>query len=135
MQIIAAVVLAGSAMTSASTDALPVRTAATNFTIAPAKLVTHIQTAAHLYSPGQEMPEHVHSVPVVCFVTKGAFIVSIGAAPPRRADVGEAILEPVGTVTHLIRNASGRRTAELGCAFLAGSDDGSLTAMLKRGGR
>ncbi len=77
------------------------------------------------------MPEHMHPVPVICFVTKGSFLVSIGASSVRRANVGETTIEPAGTVVHYFRNASPKDPAQLNCASLAGPDDKVLSVMLE----
>jgi quercetin dioxygenase-like cupin family protein len=110
--------------------AIPVRTPTGTFTIAPAKAVTRVELTRVDFSPGQEMPEHMHPVPVVCFVTKGSFLVSIGASPVRHAGVGETTLEPAGTVVHYFRNASPNEPAQLNCALLAGTEDKVLSVML-----
>lgn len=109
---------------------IPVRTPVGSLPIAPAKPVTHVEMTRVDFLPGQAMPEHMHPVPVVCFVTKGSFTVSIGASPVRRVSVGETTLEPAGTVVHYFRNASATRTAQLNCALLAGPDDKVLSVML-----
>src|SRR5579872_4467866 len=83
---------------------IPVRTAIGSFPVTPAKQITHVEMSRVDFLPGQEMPEHMHPVPVVCFVTKGSFFVSIGASPVRRVSVGETTLEPAGTVVHYFRN-------------------------------
>lgn len=118
--------------TFATAAAIPLRTPIGSFSIAPAKRVTHIEMTRADFLPGQEMPEHVHPVPVVCFVTKGSFLVSIGSSPVRRVGVGETTLEPAGTVVHYFRNVSATEPAELNCAFLAGSSDKVLSIMLNK---
>jgi len=77
------------------------------------------------------MPEHMHPVPVVCFVTKGSFLVSIGATPVRRVGVGDTTLEPAGIVVHYFRNAT-KDPAQLNCASLAGPEDKALSVMLNQ---
>ena len=77
------------------------------------------------------MPEHMHPVPVICFVTKGSFLTSIGAAKVQRVSEGEATLEPAGAVVHYFRNASTTHPAQLVCALLAGKDDTVLSVMLQ----
>jgi quercetin dioxygenase-like cupin family protein len=110
--------------------AIPVRTPIGSFPIAPAKPVTHVELTRVDFLPGQDMPEHMHPVPVICFVTKGSFLVSIGASPVRRVGVGETTLEPAGTVVHYFRNASSKKPAQLNCASMAGPDDKVLSVML-----
>jgi quercetin dioxygenase-like cupin family protein len=111
--------------------AIPLRTTIGSFPIAP-KSVTHIELTRVDFRPGQEMPEHLHPVPVVCFVTKGSFVVSIGATPIRHVGVGQTTLEPSNTVVHYFRNASAKDPAQLNCALLAGPDDKVLSVMLNR---
>ena len=76
------------------------------------------------------MPEHMHPVPVVCFVSKGTFLVSIGRAPVRTVTVGDTTLERAGEIVHYFRNASARESGQLFCATLAGPDDKQLSVML-----
>lgn len=108
---------------------IPVRTPVGSFQIAPSKAVTHLELTRVDFLPGQEMPEHMHPVPVVCFVTKGSFLVSIGATPVRRVAVGDTTLEPAGIVVHYFRNAT-KDPAQLNCASLAGPEDKTLSVML-----
>ena len=111
--------------------AIPVRTPIGSFPIA-AKSVTRVEMSRVDFLPGQEMPQHVHPVPVVCFVTKGSFLVSIGAAPVRNVGVGETTFEQPNTIVHYFRNASPKDPAQLNCALLAGPDDKVLSIMLKQ---
>lgn len=109
---------------------IPVRTPIDSVSIAPAKPVTRVELTRVDFLPGQDMPEHMHPVPVVCFVARGSFLVSIGASPVRRVDTGDATFEPAGTVVHFFRNASATDPAQLDCAMLAGPDDKVLSVML-----
>jgi quercetin dioxygenase-like cupin family protein len=111
---------------------IPVRTPIGSFPIEPAKPVTHVETTRVDFLPGQEMPEHMHPVPVVCFVSKGTFLVSIGRAPVRTVTVGGTTLERAGEVVHFFRNASARERGQLFCATLAGPDDKQLSVMLNK---
>lgn len=115
--------------TLAGAETIPIRTPIGSFPVGPSKSVTHVELTRVDFLPRQEMPEHMHPVPVVCFVTKGSFLVSIGASPVRRVSVGETTLEPAGTVVHYFRNAS-NGSAQLNCASLAGPDDKILSVML-----
>jgi quercetin dioxygenase-like cupin family protein len=125
---IAAMLLAA----AAATGPIPVRTPVGSFPIEPAKSVSRVETTRADFLPGQEMPEHMHPVPVVCFVAQGSFLVSIGRAPVRTARVGETTLERAGEVVHYFRNASATEPAQLYCAILAGPDDKQLSVMLNR---
>lgn len=114
---------------------IPVRVPIGSFPISPSKAVTHVELTRVDFLPAQEMPEHMHPVPVVCFVTKGIFLVSIGSSPVRRVGVGETTLEPAGTVVHYFRNASPNKPAQLNCASLAGPEDKVLSVMLDQRGQ
>lgn len=111
---------------------IPTRTPIGSFPIAPAKPVTHVETTRVDFLPGQEMPEHMHPVPVVCFVAKGSFAVSIGREPVRTVTVGDTTLERAGEVVHYFRNLSAKDPAQLYCAILAGPDDKQLSVMLNK---
>ena len=120
------------AAAATATAPIPVRTPAGSFPIEPAKAVTHVETTRVDFLPGQEMPEHMHPVPVVCFVAQGSFLVSIGATPIRAVTVGDTTLERAGEVVHYFRNASATKPGQLYCAILAGPDDKQLSVMLNR---
>ena len=111
-------------------QANPIRTPVQTFDIAPPKPVARVEMVRVDFLPGQQMPEHMHTVPVVCFVSKGAFLVSIGTAPVRRVELGQATLETPNAVVHYFRNVSSTEPAQLNCAFLAGSTDRELSVML-----
>lgn len=109
---------------------IPVRTPIAVLPIAPAKAVSRVETTRVDFAPGQAMPRHKHTVPVVCFVTAGEFRVKIGDAPEARAAQGSATLEPAGVVVGYFRNASATAPAQLTCASLAGDADTVLNVML-----
>src|SRR5690348_470562 len=111
---------------------IPTRTPIGSLAVAPAKPVSHVEMTRVDFLPGQVMPEHLHPMPVVCVVSKGTFEASIGRQPPQRVTVGQTTIEPAGTVVHYFRNLSGRKSAELYCASLAGPDDKQLSVMLSR---
>jgi quercetin dioxygenase-like cupin family protein len=117
---------------AAAGASIPVRTPIGSFQLAPSKNVSHVEMTRVEFGPGQIMPEHMHPVPVVCVVSKGAFEASIGRQAPRRVTVGETTIEPAGTVVHYFRNLSPRDSAELYCASLAGPDDQQLSVMLSK---
>jgi quercetin dioxygenase-like cupin family protein len=120
-------------MTQVAANAvIPVRTPVASFPIDPAKPVTHVEAMRVDFVPGQQMPEHVHPVPVVCFVAKGSFAVSVGSAPVRIVRVGEATLERAGETVHYFRNLSKTEAAQLYCSVLAGANDKQLTVMLPK---
>jgi quercetin dioxygenase-like cupin family protein len=114
----------------AAAEPIPIRTPVGSLPIEPAKSITHVEMTRVDFLPGQEMPEHMHPVPVICFVTKGAFLVSIGTSPVLRVGIGDTTLEPAGMVVHYFRNASRNDPAQLNCALLAGPDDRVLSVML-----
>lgn len=113
----------------AAAAAVPVRTPIGSFPIEPSKSISRVELTQVDFFPGQQMPAHMHPVPVICFVTKGAFLVSIGTSPVRRVGIGGTTLEPPGAVVHYFRNVS-KGPGQLNCAFLAGPDDKKLSVML-----
>ena len=117
---------------AAAAAPIPIRTPIGNFAVAPAKPVSRVEVNRVDFLPGQVMPEHMHPVPVVCVVSKGSFLASVGTDPPRRLNVGETSIEPAGAVVHYFRNLSATEAAELYCAVLAGPDDKVLSIMLKQ---
>jgi quercetin dioxygenase-like cupin family protein len=123
-----ACLLAGSAL--AQPAPIPTRTPLAIFPIAPAKPVSRVETTRVDFLPGQAMPRHKHTVPVICFVSKGDFLVRIGDAPERKAAFGTATYEPPEVVIQYFRNASTTEPAQLECAVLAGDKDTVLNVML-----
>jgi quercetin dioxygenase-like cupin family protein len=121
-------VLALAANTSAAP--IPVRTPIGSLAVAPAKTVTHVEMTRVDFAPGQDMPKHMHPVPVVCVVSKGVFLASIGDQSPRQVSVGDTTIEPAGTVVHFFRNLSKDEPGQLYCSTLAGPDDKQLSVML-----
>jgi quercetin dioxygenase-like cupin family protein len=111
---------------------IPIRTPIGSFPIQPAKSVTHVETTRVDFLPGQVMPEHMHPVPVICFVSKGSFLASIGSNPVRKISVGDTTIERAGEVVHYFRNASATEPGQLYCAILAGPDDKQLSVMLNK---
>jgi len=111
---------------------IPTRTPIGSFPVDPAKSVIRVDTTRVDFLPGQEMPEHMHPVPVICFVAKGSFAVSIGREPVRTVNAGDTTIERAGEVVHYFRNLSARDPARLYCAILAGPDDKQLSVMLNK---
>jgi quercetin dioxygenase-like cupin family protein len=128
MRIVGMIALALAA--GAAAAPIPTRTAVGSFVIDPTKTVSHVEMWRVDFLPGQQMPEHMHPVPVVCFVSKGSFAVSIGGAPVRTVSVGETTIEPTGETVHFFRNTSAKDAAQLYCAVLAGAGDKQLSVML-----
>jgi quercetin dioxygenase-like cupin family protein len=124
MHILAALLLTG------APASIPVRQPLGVLDIAPGKMVDRVEMNRVVFAPGQEMPRHKHNVPVVCFVTKGSFLVSIGEMPVRTVYSGEVTLEAAGAIVNFFRNASAKTPAELHCAALAGKADKELNVML-----
>ena len=116
----------------AGAEPIPIRAPIGSFAVAPAKAVSRVEMTRVDFLPGQEMPEHLHPVPVVCVVSKGSFAASIGREPERRVTVGDTTIEPAGEVVHYFRNLSKRDPAQLYCAILAGPDDKQLSVMLNK---
>jgi quercetin dioxygenase-like cupin family protein len=111
---------------------IPTRVPIGSFPIAPAKTVSRVETTRVDFMPGQEMPEHMHPVPVICFIAKGSFLVSIGSEPVRTVTVGDTTIERAGEIVHYFRNVSATDPAQIYCAILAGADDKELSVMLNK---
>jgi quercetin dioxygenase-like cupin family protein len=111
---------------------IPTRTPIGSFPIDPAKSVTRVDTTRVDFLPGQQMPEHMHPVPVICFIAKGSFAVSIGREPVRTVNSGDTTIERAGEVVHYFRNLSATEPAQLYCAILAGPDDKQTSVMLTK---
>src|SRR5881394_2396763 len=111
---------------------IPVRTPIGSLAVTPAKSVTHVEMTRVDFLPGQEMPKHMHPVPVVCVVSKGSFLASIGDGPPRQVGVGDTTIEPAGEIVHFFRNLSKSEPGQLYCSTLAGPDDKQLSVMLDK---
>jgi quercetin dioxygenase-like cupin family protein len=109
---------------------IPQRTPLAVLPIAPGKRVDRVETTRVAFQPGQAMPRHKHTVPVVCFVTKGDFLVAIGDRPEVRVAQGGVTFEAAGEIVRYFRNASATAPAELSCASLAGDEDKVLNVML-----
>ena len=130
MRIVGMIVVAMAA--GAPAAPIPTRTEVGSFAIEPTKPVSHVEMWRVDFLPGQQMPEHMHPVPVVCFVAKGTFLVSIGKAPVRTVTVGDATIEPAGETVHYFRNMSSKEPAQLYCSVLAGATDKQLSVMLSK---
>jgi quercetin dioxygenase-like cupin family protein len=127
------IIFAGAALLASSAQAsppIPTRHPLAVIPITPGKAVSRVETTEVDFLPGQAMPTHRHTVPVICFVSKGAFRVKIGDAPERLAAAGTTTYEPPGVTVHYFKNASATAHAELLCASLAGSEDKVLNVML-----
>ena len=130
MRIVGMVALATAA--GATAAPIPTRTAVEILGNEPPKAVCSVEMWRVDFLPGQQMPEHMHPVPVVCFVSKGTFLVSIGKAPVRTVSVGATTIEPAGETVHYFRNTSAKQPAQLYCSVLAGADDKQLSVMLAK---
>jgi quercetin dioxygenase-like cupin family protein len=117
---------------AAASATIPTRTPIGSLPVAPSKTVTHVEMMKVEFLPGQAMPQHMHSVPIACVVSKGSFAVSIGRDPVRTASLGDTTIEPAGVVVHYFRNLSATAPAELYCAILAGPDDTKYSVMLNK---
>ena len=125
--LVSAAALAPAALSQAP---IPTRTPLAVIPIAPSKSVDRVETNRVDFLPGQAMPRHKHTVPVICFIARGDFLVKIGDAPERRAVQGTTTYEPPEVTVHYFRNASATEPAQLLCASLAGKDDKVLNVML-----
>ena len=118
------------ALPAQAQTSIPSRTPLAVIPIAPGKLVARVETTRVDFLPGQAMPAHRHTVPVICFISQGDFLVRIGDEPERRASFGTTTYEPPGVTVHYFRNASTTAPAQLQCASLAGPEDKVLNVML-----
>jgi quercetin dioxygenase-like cupin family protein len=116
--------------TAVAQTPIPARTPLAVIPIAPGKRVDRVETTRVDFQPGQAMPAHKHTVPVICFVSKGDFLVRIGDEAEHRAAFGTTTYEPPGVTVHYFRNASATAPAQLQCASLAGAEDKVLNVML-----
>jgi quercetin dioxygenase-like cupin family protein len=114
----------------AQAPAIPSRTPLEMIPVLPAKPVSRVETTRVDFAPGQVMPRHRHTVPVICFVTKGDFLTKIGDDDERVAPLGTVTYEPAGVVVSYFKNASRSASAQLLCASLAGFEDKVLNIML-----
>jgi quercetin dioxygenase-like cupin family protein len=115
---------------AAAPPGIPTRTPLAEIPLDPSKQVSRVVTTKVDFLPGQAMPAHLHTVPVICFVVQGDFRVSIGDEPERAAPQGSVTYEPPNVTVHYFRNASASAPAQLQCASLAGPDDKVLNRML-----
>jgi len=122
--------LAAIAGVAAAQAPIPARAPLAVIPVAPGKTVSRVETTRVDFAPGQAMPRHKHTVPVICFIAKGDFLVKIGDAPERRAAEGTTTFEPPETTVHYFKNASATAPAQLLCASLAGDADKVLNVML-----
>jgi quercetin dioxygenase-like cupin family protein len=125
-----AVLTAAFPVAAAAQPAIPQRTPLAVLPIAPGKRVDRVETTRVAFLPGQAMPTHKHTVPVVCFVTRGDFLVAIADRPEVRVAQGGVTLEGPGEIVRYFKNASATAGAELTCASLAGNEDKVLNVML-----
>jgi quercetin dioxygenase-like cupin family protein len=109
---------------------LPVRVPLGEVALTEAKSVERVIVMRVNFGPGQAMPRHVHSAPVVCLVESGSFEVRIGDAAARSVRAGAVTLEPANVEIGWFRNESASAPASLICTFLAGRDDHELSRML-----
>ncbi|HYJ52363.1 MAG TPA: cupin domain-containing protein [Allosphingosinicella sp.] len=117
-------------MLAQAAPSLPVRVPLGEVPLPEAKSVERVIVMRVNFAPGQAMPRHVHSAPVVCLVEHGRFEARIGDAPARTVGVGEVTLEPANVEIGYFRNLSASEPASLVCTFLAGHDDHELARML-----
>jgi len=132
LRILKGLTMAGAALllSAMATAQAPIRTPLRVFPVDPGKSINRIETTQVDFAPGQIMPRHKHTVPVVCFVTRGAFMVKIGDAPEAPVSEGAVTYELPGVVVGYFRNASTTAPARLGCVALASDADTVLNVML-----
>ena len=116
--------------TTAAQAQAPTRQPLAVIPVTPGKPVDRVETTRVDFAPGQAMPAHKHTVPVICFIAEGAFRTRIGDQPERLAPTGSTTYEPAGVTIHYFKNASATAPARLLCASLAGAADKELNVML-----
>jgi quercetin dioxygenase-like cupin family protein len=121
--------LLAAAAVAAAPD-IPAREPMATTVLAAPKTVARVETTRVRFKPGQAMPRHVHTAPVICVVETGSFLARIGDGPETPEPAGAVTYEPAGVVVQYFRNASATEPATLVCSFLAGADDHVLSTML-----
>lgn len=116
-------------LASAAQAEPPTRTPLRVIPVAPSKTVDRVETTRVDFAPGQAMPRHKHTVPVICFVTRGSFRVRIDDVQ-FTATQGSVTYEPAGAIVEYFGNLSTTSSAQLSCASLAGNADITLNVML-----
>jgi quercetin dioxygenase-like cupin family protein len=81
------------------------------------------------FAPGQAMPPHHHTAPVVCIVADGSFAVKIGGKPETLVATAGVTFEAPGQRAAYFRNASRDHGAALLCTVLAADGDAPINVM------
>ncbi|WJR77839.1 cupin domain-containing protein [Bradyrhizobium sp. NP1] len=89
-----------------------------------------VKGARIAFAPGQPTPYHLHPIPVVGVVTKGAFIFQIEGQPARTIKAGDAFFEPADTRIARFDNASAGEPAEIVAFYLVDRPDRELIRII-----
>jgi len=101
-------------------------------TFDPARPVKNLRMVRLEFAPGVVTPYHLHAMPVLGYVAKGAFIVQREGGEARRYETGESVLEPAGGRMARFDNASATEPAVLIAAYLANEGEDELITFLDR---
>jgi quercetin dioxygenase-like cupin family protein len=89
-----------------------------------------VKGARIAFAPGQPTPYHLHPIPVVGVVTRGAFIFQIEGQPARTIKAGEPFFEPADTRIARFDNASADEPAEIVAFYLVDRPDRELIRII-----
>ncbi len=107
-------------------DSVPTRTPLASLRLPKPKTVDYVEATRVDFAPGQAMPPHHHSAPVVCIVAEGSFAVKIGGRPEMAVPTAGVTLEAPGERVDYFRNLSSDRGAVLMCTVLAADGDAPI---------
>ncbi|HEY2364598.1 MAG TPA: cupin domain-containing protein [Candidatus Angelobacter sp.] len=98
--------------------------------ISPDKNVTSVSVVRIDYEPAQRTGRHIHPMPVVGYVLKGAFVVKIAGGEQIHYTAGQSIYEPADTIIEQFDNDSSTKPAVLIAHYLAGPGQTELVRIL-----
>lgn len=94
--------------------------------LSPEKHVETVKVARIDFRPGQRTHRHVHPVPTMGIVLKGAIRLQVEGEPARILKAGESFFEPANTVVLHFENASSHFAASFATFYLLGPDDDEI---------
>ena len=97
-------------------------------TVERGKTVVSVQAAQIDFAPGEATGIHRHPIPVVGYVTRGAFEFQLEGGPLATLVEGSAFYEPPNIRVMRFDNASERESASIVAFYLLGQDDRELIA-------
>jgi len=114
-----------------STGPIPTRTPLASLRLPKPKTVDYVEATRVDFAPGQAMPPHHHTAPVVCIVAGGRFAVKMGGRPETTVPTAGVTLEAPGERVEYFRNTSTDHGAALLCTVLAADGDAPINVMDK----